>query len=251
MTTAAQKSKSNPYGNVFSEDALESHVDEYKKKQEAYKESAASGGGKKKFPVYFDLDEGEEANARFLEFDPVKFWQHRVFDPESKKGSGGYRVFSCTREPSCPLCMAGDKPAFKVAWQIVHLDALDPKTGEVTPRVKLLVKGIRFAEYYAKKTAKNDPTKQNVTLERIGSGQNTQYLFAGWGDKGKIEYDSSEEVELEDYFGIDDEKFADMERIASSLGGKSGSGEKEYSGPKKGKRYRAEEGDDVDGDIPF
>jgi len=232
----AAKKKSNPYGKVFSKRDIEDHVTDYKDNQKNF-----SG----KYPVYMDIEEGEEAIVRFLQKDPIKFWQHRVFDPDSKKGKGGYRVFSCTREPDCPLCMAGDKPAFKVAWQIIHVDAID-ESGNEKPRVKLFVKGIKFAEYYAKKVQKYDPTKRNVILERIGSGNNTQYLFGEWQSTGNQPYVKDEVIDLEDYFGLDDQKFADMERIAENLDRQA-----EYSGPKKGKKSRLEKDDDDDDDVPF
>jgi len=238
--STAGKSKRNPYGKVFSNRELDDHVQDYKDNQNNF-----SG----KYPTYLDMDEGDEITVRFVEKDPIKFWQHRVFDPDGKKGKGGFRVFSCTREPDCPLCQAGDKPQFKVAWQVIHVDNIDDQ-GNEKPRVKLFVKGIKFAEYYAKKTQKKDPTKQNVILERIGSGQNTQYLFAEWGEKGEVKYDADELVDLEEYFGLDDERFADMERIAGSLSSKE-----DYSGPKKGKKSRLEKNDDDDDDddddVPF
>lgn len=238
--------KRNAYGGVFSDKPLDEHVDAYKEQQAKF---ASGGGGGGNYPVYLDVEEGTEAEVRFLEKDPIKFWQHRVYDPSGKNGRGGYRVFSCTRTATCPLCLAGDKPSFKVAWQVVHIDNLD-KNGNVVPRVKLFVKGIRFAEYYDAKTQKKDPTKQNVTLERIGSGQNTQYLFSEWGAAEKIEYDKTPEVDLEEYFGLDDEKYADMERIAGGMAG-SKQGQDEYEGPKKGKKSRLETGDVEDKDIPF
>ena len=48
------------------------------------------------------------------------------------------------------------------------------------------------------------------------------------GKKGEVKYDADELVDLEEYFGLDDERFADMERIAGSLS------LKDYSGPKRG-----------------
>lgn len=226
------KGKTN-YSAVFADEPIDEIVADQKSKR--------SEGGK--FPTYLDLEDGEEVTLRFLEFDPIKFWQHRVWDPKGKRGKGGFRVFSCTRQPDCPLCRSGNKPSFKVAWQVIHVDALD-QNGDIKPRVKLFVKGIRFAEYYTKKTLKKDPTKQNVVLERIGSDQNTTYSFAEWGDKGKVDYDEEELVDLEEYFGLDDEKFAEMERLADEAE------ETEYSGPKKGKRSRLENDEDDD-DVPY
>lgn len=213
--------KKGGYGNVFSKKELSNHVEDYKEKKTG------------SFATYLDIKEGEEAVVRFLEKEPVKFWQHRVFDPESKNGRGGFRVFSCTRDADCPLCQVGNDPSFKVAWQIVHLDSIDDK-GNVVPKVKLFVKGIKFAEYYEAKTVKNDPSKKSVTLERIGAGQNTQYLFSEWGEANKISYDKGEVVDLEEYFGLDDEKFKHMSRIAANT----------EAGPKKGKKSKLEDEED-------
>lgn len=242
MATQTKQKKRASYGDVFSDEPIDDLVKDHKEKTK-------NMGGK--YPVYLDVKDGEEVTVRFLDKDPVKFWQHRVWDGQSKKGKGGYRVFSCTRGSDCPLCSAGDKPSFKVAWQVVHVDALD-KDGNVTPRVKLFVKGIRFAEYYAKKSEKKDPTKQNVVIERIGSDQNTSYGFSEWGDKAMPEYDQEECVDLEEHFGLDDEKFAEMERIAGSIDAPSGKEDKGYSGPKKGGKSRLEKNNDEDDDdIPF
>lgn len=235
-----QEKKRNPYSDVFSSRDLVEHISEYKENVANFEE------GGKKFAEYLDLDDGAEAELRFLELAPLKFWQHRVFDPGGKKGKGGIRVFSCTRTDECPLCRAGDKPQFKVAWQVVHVDALD-KNGNVVPRVKLFVRGIKFAEYYAKKIEKYNPTERNVVLERIGGGQSTQYTFSEWKEKSPAIYNKDECVDLEDYFGLDDAKFMDMVRIGDAFQVASPSSSDGYKGPKKGtkSRHEVEESDDL------
>lgn len=252
-----EKSKSK-YSDVFSSQSLGDHVDAYHEALEKRKD-----GGK--YPVYMNLKPNEEAEVRFLDKEPVKFWQHRVYDSTIKNGQGGQRVFSCTRQPDCPLCESGDKPFFRAAWQVVHIDNLDDK-GNVTPRVKLWVQGIRFAELFETKVKRFDPTIYNVILQRVGTGQNTQYTIDRTDTKGKIAYDQEEETDLTEYFGLDDEKFAAMERIAGSMdaGSKQASSskpatskrvaadddEEEYAGPKKGKKSLLAE-DENDDDVPF
>lgn len=254
------------YSNVFSDESLETHVDNY--------HDAVSSMGKK-FPMYLSLKNGQEALVRFLAKDPLKFWQHKVFDPEARKGAGSPRVFTCTRTPDCPLCAAGDKPSFKVAWQVVHIDHLD-KDGKVAPRVKLWVQGIRFGEMWVTRTKRVDPTAVNVVIIRTGAAQNTSYAVDPTMEGGKITFDQDEVVDLREYFGIDDERYNDMVRLGDSVkasvraqkaANASGSSkpahqyadadeddgaEEPYSGPVKGARSPLEDdGEAVPGNLNF
>lgn len=230
------------YGNVFSDEPLSTHVKEYNENMS--KRGGDGEGGGRSYATYLNIEEGETAEVLFLEETPIKFWQHRVYDQKVKKGQGGYRVFSCTRQPDCPLCVAGDTPTFKVAWNVLHID------DEEGPKVKLWVKGIKFAELFEKKAARFDITKERVILERIGKGKNTQYTIDRTNDRKVPKFDDDTVTDLEEYFGLDDEKYNDMERVAKSLG-RGGSKRDDddddrnqsrgYNGPKKGSRHRADE----------
>ena len=250
MSVAVKSRGKSKYAGVFSQQPLGDHIQDYHKNMKNYTENSGA-----KYPVYLSLEPDEEVEVRFLEQEPVKFHQHRVYDPKLKRD----RVFTCTREPDCPLCEGGNKPTFKAAWQVVHIDNLD-KNGNVTPRVKLWAQGIRFAELFEKKVRRVDPVTTNVILTRIGAGQNTQYQIDGTKTTGKVKYDKSEVVDLHEYFGIDDEKYEDMCRIGASMQGSAeryvdkqlkgmsrhqDEEEEEYAGPKRGKRSKLE------GDIPF
>lgn len=244
--------------SVFSDAPLEKHIQESKEKMAAYD----LGGAKKKYPVYLSLKPDEEAEIRFLESEPLKFYQHRVFDNNIRNGQGGYRVLTCTRRPDCPLCTAGNKATFKVAWQVVHLDNLD-QNGDVVPRVKMWVQGIRFASLFEKKTKRFDIKKENVILERIGSGTDTTYSIERTNDKGKIKFDQDEITDLEEYFGLDDKKYEDMVRIGNDITASSKSNEEEddfsehtyrpkKSKQRKSRRHPADEESFVDDDnVPF
>lgn len=244
------------YADVFSDQPLNEHVQDYNKKMG---DNQNKGG---KYPVYLSLGAGEESLVRFLEKEPIKFWQHRVYDPTIKNGQGGFRVLSCTRTPDCPLCLAGDKPLFKVAWQVIHMDNLDAESGQVKPRIKLWVQGIRFGELYERKSSRFDPSKMNVILERIGVGQNTQYSMEKADNQDAPQYDTEEITNLMEYFGLDDDKYKDMQRIAASISANPSANQDKgfqnlgtpapaentnYSGPKQGSKSLLE-GDE---DIPF
>ena len=249
----AQMSKKNY--NVFSNEPLKKHIKESKEKQAIF---AEMGAGHKKYPVYLSLRPDEEAIVRFLTVEPLKFWQHRVYDDQIRGGQGGWRVLTCTRRDDCPLCLADNRPSFKVAWQVVHLDNRD-SDGNVTPRVKLWVQGIRFAEMFEKKTKRFDVTKEDVILERIGEGTSTTYTIEKTGDKGKVRFDKDELTDLEDYFGLDDAKYEAMLRLGVSNSDNSeedDEDEEDYK-PKprkkskgKSRRHPAEEDED-DEDVPF
>lgn len=225
------------FSSVFSSKDVDEHVQEYK---ENTKKRMEGGDGYTPFPMYFTLADGETALVRWLEKTPVKFWQHRVYDPQPRFGSPGYRVYSCTREPDCPLCKAGDAPTFKVAWNIVHIDHVT-KDGKQRPRVKILVKGIQFAELFLNRTRRFDPTKKNVLIERIGEGTKSQYQLDIADIQDEPDINEEEIVDLEEYFGIDDEKYEDMVRLASYIKAK-----KHNSGKGETKKRRETEFDDYD-----
>jgi hypothetical protein len=121
------------------------------------------------------------------------------------------------------------------------------------------VKGIKFAELFEKKAARFDITKERVILERVGSGKNTQYTIDRTNDTKVPKFDESTIPDLEEVFGLDDERYEDMERIAKTMGSGSGGGgnggrgrsrreerdeESTYSGPKRGTRHRSEEAEE-------
>ena len=212
--------------NVFSDEPLKNHIQKSKEKQTAYY------GGVGKYPMYLAIKPDQEAEVRFLKEEPIKFYQHRVFDSDLKNGMGGYRVLTCTRRDDCPLCVADDRPSFKVAWEVVHLDHTDEDGNEV-PRVKLWVQGIRFAEMFQKKTKRFDITKENVILERIGGGTNTTYSIERTNEDGEIQFDKDELTDLEEYFGLDDDKYKAMVRIGESMSSSDSNPQADSFNPRK------------------
>lgn len=232
------------FKNVFSEEDLSEHIKDY------HDNLKQMSGPAKKYPVYLTVNQDEEEEVRFLEETPVRFWQHRVYDENAKNGAGSYRVFSCTREPDCPLCAAGNQASFKVAWQVVHLKDQN--------RVKLWVKGITFSEVFVKKIRKFDITDENVTLERVGTGSKTTYLLERTGDTGPINYDKSEVVDLRDFFGIDEQKYKDMVRIGEAISDKgspsqatSQRGEPDMDTKLRAKSRLVSDSFEEDGDVIF
>lgn len=247
----------NKFGSVFSEKPLKDHVEEYKKAQKEAADRRAAGGGKdgEKYPVYLNLKDGESREILFLDTEPVTFDQHRVWDNSQKEGRGGWRVFSCTREPDCPLCVAGNRASAKFAWQVVDVEHLD-KDNNPVPRVKLWVRGVKFAEMLYRKAAKYNLLKETLILERVGGDQTTQYTLERSENKTQVRYAKDEVIDLQDYFGLDDEKYKDMLRLAADLKGSSGppassSRTSASSEPSKGRRSKLEDDDEDGGPIPF
>lgn len=247
---------SRKFKSVFSDKSLDDHVVEQREKDDRYEE----GGS---YPVYLSIDADCDAEVRFFKEEPLMFWQHRVHDPELHDGAGGARVLSCTRVNTCPLCVAGNKPIFKVAWLVVHVDHLD-KDKKVTPKIKMWVQGIRFAELFEKKRSRYKITKENVILERVGKGTQTQYSIERTNQKSSQSYDKDEIVDLEEVFGLDDDRYDAMVRISQgykkSNDSKSNSNRsRDDDGVPKSRKVKGksndededEEDNDDDDDIPF
>jgi hypothetical protein len=134
-------------------------------------------GGKKTFVPYMSLDEGGTAEIRFLHHSPIRFFQHREFDRNGKKGAGGWVNLTCTQKLGrCVLCDKGSKASYKCAYLIVHVDA------EGGSKVKLFVRGVTDARVLESIDRKmhvkgSDITKVNFEMERIGRKTDTRYTF--------------------------------------------------------------------------
>jgi hypothetical protein len=132
---------------------------------------------------YFSLKDEETAVIRFLDDRPLTFYQHRVWDSSLKNGQGGYRNLTCSRK-NCPLCKAGNRPRYVGAYRIIHIDAED-KNGKIAPREKIFLKGVNTLSVLEKKNQKKALSSENMEVERMGGGFDTQYLFDWTGENKK------------------------------------------------------------------
>jgi hypothetical protein len=178
---------------------------------------------------YFSLQEDDTAVVRFLDDRPLSFYQHRVFDATLKQGQGSYRNLTCIRK-NCPMCQVGNRPRFVGAYRIIHIDAVD-KNGKVAPQLKVFLKGVNCTVVLEKKNQRNKLSSENMEVERIGQGFDTQYLFEWTGQKNKPKkYNQPDEpVSLQDMFKPQHET---LERLAQTLKKKSSDGADDDYGDK-------------------
>lgn len=228
-------SQDKDFEDVFNTDTPE---DVAQKNAEARKNSGVK---------YFSLKDDETAVVRFLDDEPITFYQHRIKDPSLKEGLGGFRNLTCLQKAGkCPLCAAGDKPRYIGAYRLIHLDHKDGK--KVVPTEKIFLKGINTIEVLLKKNRKKKLSSENLEVERTGEGFQTQWLFEWTGDTGKIK--DYVEMENDDIRFLFKPNIEVMTRLAKRLKGssKDDDGEDEEEPPKKSKKSSNAYEDE---DIPF
>lgn len=193
---------------------------------------------------YFTLKDDETAVVRFLDDEPVTFYQHRVRDNSLKDGKGGYRQLTCMRK-NCPLCKKGDRPRYVGAYRLVHLDNQEGK--KIIPKEKVFIKGVKTLEVLAKKSRKKPLTSENLEVERTGSGFDTQWLFEWTGDTAKVK--DFQEMENQDLTQLFKPQIEVTERLAKTLAGGDSDDDDDDDVPvKKSAKKRAQDDDE---DVPF
>lgn len=171
---------------------------------------------------YFNLRDGETAVIRFLLAKAKTFYQHRVWDKAAKKGTGGWRVFTCIRT-NCPLCRAGDRPSYKGAYPIIHIDNVEVDGAgkqQRIPRFKILIRGVNDITVLEKKANRYNLTEFNMDVERVGKGTSTQYLFEKTETKDMPQCDyKKEDVDVKKFFAV---QLDVMQRVAADILDKKG-----------------------------
>lgn len=195
---------------------------------------------------YFNPKEDETSIVRFIDDEPLTFYQHRVWDPLAKDGAGGWRVLTCKRK-NCELCAAGDKPRYVGAYRLVHIDNLE--NGKQVPKLKIFLKGVNTLEVLVRRNKKRPLSSQNLEVERIGKGFDTKYTFEGTGDETMPNYEKPDNCELRTVFAIQEDV---VKRLAGSVSKKEKdkSGSTGASSAKQSAAPSSSQADDDD-DIPF
>jgi hypothetical protein len=148
-----------------------------------------------KYLRYLKIEKDETVLVRFLDREPLTFYQHRIQDPTLKQGEGGWRNLTCLRR-GCPLCAIGNKARFVGAFRVVHIT--DEGNFE-----KIFIKGNNTLLALGKKDRKKSLTSENVELERVGDGVHTQYLLEWTGEKETPDFERVESDDLEKVFAPD------------------------------------------------
>lgn len=159
-------------------------VREEKERQEKEREKR-----KNYIPRFFIQNDGDEAEVRFLTEEPVNFYEHTI--KTKKNGKDFYENVVCSGK-DCQLCADGDRPIFKGAFLIVDRRTYQDKEGkERSNTVKLFVQGAKVLSQLDRISQKYGLSNRDVTIVRLGSGQNTTYTI----EKGEKEELTSKEIE--------------------------------------------------------
>ena len=169
---------------------------------------------------YLGIGDGETAVVRFLDDEPLTFYQHSVFDSRAKSGKGSRISLTCPRK-GCPLCDAGDKPRYVGAYRVIHLAHVDAKgrRTQVDPTEKIFIKGVNALAVLDRKNSKKPLSSVNMEIERIGEGFDTQYIPEFTDDKRMPkDYKRLPSASLKDFFKVSMES---LDRLAKVALGKS------------------------------
>lgn len=144
--------------------------------------------GKKLFR-FFIGDGSDEVFIRFLNEEPINFYEHTY--PVKKGDKTYYENKLCLRE-NCPHCQEGNKPSHKSAFLVYDYRSFKNKDDEVIEgSIKLYVVGVKLATNIATLKSKYGLTDRDYGITRNGKEKNTSYLF----DRGdETEVFSPEEI---------------------------------------------------------
>lgn len=143
-------------------------------------DQAREARGKRLYNLFLAND-GDEAQVRFLTEEPLNFYAHNV--RTVRGGRERFDTVVCTQDGNCPYCEDGDKPSYKAAFLVYDrrkFKVEDSKTGKkktVNGQVRLYVQGVRIVSQLDRISSKYGLTKCDITIARVGSGQNTTYTF--------------------------------------------------------------------------
>jgi hypothetical protein len=223
--------------------------------EEAAKEVQEKRDRAAKYLPYLSIGQDKKAVVRFLDDKPLNFYQHRVYDPSAKDGTGSWRMLTCLRS-KCPMCKV-ETPRYVGAYRLIHIDNLEE--GKAVPRVKVFVKGIQVVEVLERKNRRKPISSENFEIERIGAGINTKYIFENTGDQVM-----PKNYVMPEGMSLEDEKWAYLkemfkpqpevlERLAKlKLRSKSLEEQEKQAAPGKDTTVAESLEDDVeDGEIPF
>ena len=145
----------------------------------------------KKLWRFFLVNNGDEADLRFLTEEPVNFYEHNL-----KRGDGRFEQYCCSGE-GCPFCADGDKPTYKGAYLVVDrrtFEYTDQKTGQKkkgSNQVRLFVQGMKVVSQLVRISDKYGLSNRDVTIVRLGKGTQTTYTI----ERGEEEKLSKKEIE--------------------------------------------------------
>ncbi len=180
-------------------------------------EKARNEAYSKKYLGHLPIKKDELVLVRFIDTEPLTFYQHYVKDPVLNEGKGAFRNLTCSRD-GCPVCAAKtqwSKPRWVGAYRVIHLD--DP----AGPRMRVFSKGVIALTLLEKKQRRlkeegRDINQSDCEIDRSGEGMKTIYTFEFKQPTPAVEaYEYPENIDLVEFFKIDMESLV---RIAQTMG---------------------------------
>lgn len=149
-----------------------------KEKQEKERENRG-----KKLYRFFLINDGDEADLRFLTEEPVNFREHSI------KVGDRYEAYTCTGD-NCSLCEDGDRPTYKGAYLVVDRREFeytdkDGKKQKGKNQLRLFVQGMKVVSQLDRISEKYGLSNRDVTIVRLGKGTQTTYTIER-GDEEKL-----------------------------------------------------------------
>lgn len=125
---------------------------------------------------FFLKEDGDEADLRFLNGEPVNFYEHNI-----RRGENRFEQFTCTGE-GCPFCADGDKPTYKGAYLVIDRRPYEytDKNGKKQKgrnQVRLFVQGMKVVSQLDRLHSRYGITNRDVTIVRLGRGTQTTYTI--------------------------------------------------------------------------
>lgn len=143
--------------------------------------------GKKLFR-FFIKEDGEEADLRFLNEEPVNFKEHSIRVGER------FENYTCTGD-DCPFCADGDRPTYKGAYIVIDRRPFEytdkngkKQKGKNQPR--LFVMGMKVVSQLDRIHERYGLSKRDVTIIRLGKGTQTTYTI----ERGEEEKMTTKEI---------------------------------------------------------
>lgn len=150
-------------------------------------DKARENMGKKLFR-FFIKEDGEEADLRFLNEEPVNFKEHSIRVGER------FENYTCTGD-DCPFCADGDRPTYKGAYIVIDRRPFEytdkngkKQKGKNQPR--LFVMGMKVVSQLDRIHERYGLSKRDVTIIRLGKGTQTTYTI----ERGEEEKMTTKEI---------------------------------------------------------
>jgi len=159
---------------------------------------SSSGGGKN--ISWFNLDDGQSADVRLLDPNPLDVWVHRILVNGKR-----YPTVCLGKKEDCPACKAENKASSRHIFNAIDRRDKNSKVLELNYKTFQLLRVVVGKM--------GDPTEYDITINRIGKGKDTQYpIFPGSKSPLTEAEKQSTKVELNTYYAKNRERMETLLR---------------------------------------